>query len=399
MERSIAHLGVYVDGPLRVVQRPDGQLVTAHPADFPFLVFLSEISKHFDSLVLFARTEHVSAVDDFVVIPPGIQIEELPYYTELFQLGRVAAVTPGTIAAFWRGLRRMDGVWVFGPHPFGLLLVVLATLRCKPAILGVRQNTAAYFEARLPSRRWAPVLLPLRAVDAAFRLFARRLKTVVAGPDIESRYGGERPRLLVMADSLVSEVELAAEPRQQNWTGTLQLLTVGRLDAEKNPLLLVQTMAEFERRSPGRYRLTWVGGGPLEGAVRQRVAELGITDQVKLHGWVTFGPALLDLYRRSHLFVHVSLTEGVPRVLFEAMACATPIVATEVGGVRGLLDGGRAGLLVPPDDEQALVMAIERMTEDAELRDQLVRRGLELARGLTLEAQAARVARFIAAGL
>jgi glycosyltransferase involved in cell wall biosynthesis len=390
MERSIAHLGVYVDGPLRVVQQPGGQLVTAHPADFPFLVFLSEISKHFGSLVLFARTEHVSAVDDFVVIPPGIQVEELPYYTELFQLGRVAAVTPRTIAAFWRGLGRMDGVWVFGPHPFGLLLVVLATLRCKPAVLGVRQNTAAYFEARLPSRRWAPVLLPLRAVDAAFRLFARRLRTVVAGPDIESRYGGERPRLLVMADSLVSELELAAGPRQQDWTGTLQLLTVGRLDPEKNPLLLVETMAELERRSPGRYRLTWVGGGPL--------AELGIRDQIELHGWVTFGPALLDLYRRSHIFVHVSLTEGVPRVLFEALACATPIVATEVGGVPGLLDGGRAGLLVPPDDLQALVMAIERMIEDAELREQLVRRGLELARELTLEAQAARVARFIAAG-
>jgi glycosyltransferase involved in cell wall biosynthesis len=381
-----------------VVQQRDGQQVTAHPADFPFLVFLGELGKHFGSLLLFARAEHVSEIGEFIVIPPSIQIEELPYYTELFQLGRVAAATPGTIAAFWRGLARMDGVWVFGPHPFGLMLVVLATLRRKPVVLGVRQNTAAYFEARLPSRRWAPVLLPLRVVDAVFRLFARRLKTVVAGPDIASRYGGKRPRLLVMADSLVSERELARGPRRQDWSGKLQLLTVGRLDPEKNPLLLVETLAELERRSPGRYRLTWVGGGPLEGAVRQRAAELGITDQLELCGWIPFGPPLLDLYRRSHIFLHASLTEGVPRVLFEAMACATPIVATEVGGVPSLLDGGGAGLLVPRNDLEAMVKAIDRIIDDSELRDRLVSRGLELARELTREAQAARVARFIAAG-
>jgi len=395
MERSITNLGVYVDGPLRVVRRPNGQLVTAHPADFPFLVFLSEISEHFGSLVLFARTKHVSEVDDFVPIPPGIQIEELPHYTELFQLGRVVAATPGTIAAFWRGLTRTDGVWVFGPHPFGLLLVALATLRRKSVVLGVRQNTAAYFQARLPTRQWTPILLPLRGVESVFRLVARRLKTVVAGPDVASRYGGEGPRLLVMADSLVSESELAPGRRQQDWGATLRLLTVGRLDPEKNPLLLVETLAELERRSPGRYHLTWVGGGPLEGAIRQRATRLGVADRLDLRGWIPFGPALLDLYRQSHMFVHVSLTEGVPRVLFEAMACATPIVATEVGGVPGLLEGGRAGLLVPPGDLQALVLAINRITEDPELREQLVTRGLELARDLTLEAQARRVAGFI----
>jgi glycosyltransferase involved in cell wall biosynthesis len=381
-----------------VVQQRYGQQVTAHPADFPFLIFLSEVGKHFGSLVLFARTEHVRGVGDFMVIPPSIRIERLPYYTQLFQLGRVAAATPGTIAAFWRGLARMDCVWVFGPHPFGLVLVVLAALRRKPVVLGVRQNTAAYFEARLPSWRWAPVLFPLRVVDAAFRLLARRLRTVVAGPDIASRYGGERPGLLVMADSLVSERDLARRPPRQDWTGTLQLLTVGRLDPEKNPLLLVQTLAELERRSPGRYRLTWVGGGPLEGAVRQRAAELGITDQLELRGWIPFGSPLLDLYRRSHVFLHVSLTEGVPRVLFEAMACGTPIVATEVGGVASLLDGGGAGLLVPRNDLEAMVNTIDRIIGDPELRDRLVSRGLELARELTREAQAARVARFIAVG-
>jgi glycosyltransferase involved in cell wall biosynthesis len=96
------------------------------------------------------------------------------------------------------------------------------------------------------------------------------------------------------------------------------------------------------------------------------------------------------------VFAHVSLTEGVPRVLFEALACAAPVVATDVGGVRSALDDGQAGLLVPPHDAPALVEAIERIVKDEPLRDRLVDRGLKLARERTREVQAARVAAFIA---
>ena len=112
-------------------------------------------------------------------------------------------------------------------------------------------------------------------------------------------------------------------------------------------------------------------------------------------GYVPFGPDLLGLYRDAHAFVHVSLTEGAPQVLVEALASGTPIVATDVGGVRAALDGGGAGLLVPPSDAEALAAAVLRLADDSALRSRLIAHGLELARTRTLEVEAARVADFL----
>jgi glycosyltransferase involved in cell wall biosynthesis len=286
-------------------------------------------------------------------------------------------------------------VWAFGPHPFELLLVAIARLRGKRVVVGVRQDTPEYFRARLPSRRWKPVLAAIEALDRLHRLIARRVPATVVGTENAKRYASPRGRILAMRPSLVSEVDVVAEPPQRDWSGTIDLLTVGRIDAEKNPALLVEAMAELERRRPGRYRLRWVGVGPLAEAVREQAAALGLADRIELVGYVPFGPELLRLYRDSHVFVHVSLTEGVPQVLVEAGASGTPIVATDVGGVGVALEHGEAGVLVAPADLEALTRAVLAVSEDEPLRGRIVERSLELARERTLEAEANRVATFL----
>jgi glycosyltransferase involved in cell wall biosynthesis len=392
-------LGIYLDADYRVVTKPDGKHVAVHPADYAFVgLFLREVGTHFDSLVLLGRAFHASEFGEYVQLPQDVDLIELPYYADLTQLRSFAAASPGTIRRMWTALAGVDTVWTFGPHPFSVLIAVLARLRGKSAVLGVRQDSLAYFRARLPSRRWAPAMIPIHALDASYRLLARGLKTVVVGDAIAARYGGEDAKLLrLTSDSVVPSQEIDATPPTRDWNGTLDLLTVARIDPEKNPLLLVEALAELEQQQPGRHRLVWVGDGPLAGRVRARAEVLGVAESLRLLGWVPFGPDLLGLYRGAHVFVHVSLTEGMPRVLTEALAFALPVVATDVGGVRSALDGGRAGLLVPPNDKLALVDAIQTIAADAELREELVTRGLELARERTLEAQAELVAKFIGA--
>jgi glycosyltransferase involved in cell wall biosynthesis len=372
-----------------------GAQVAPDPADAPFFRFVSEVAESFDSFVVFARVVGTDASSERLCLPERTEVVELPDYGSLRRLHAVAGAAVRTGSSFWKGLSGVDVVWVFGPHPFELMIVLVAKLRRRRVVLGVRQDTPEYFRARLPSPRWKPVLAAVRAMDGMHRLLARRIPATVVGTANAERYASKKGRILAMMPSLVREADVVSEPPERDWTGVLDLLTVGRIDAEKNPLLLVETLADVERARPGRFRLRWAGVGPLADDVRRRADELGIGDRVELLGYVPFGPELLAEYRRAHVFLHVSLTEGVPHVLVEALSSGTPIVATDVGGVRAALDDGAAGLLVPPDDAAALTTALFQLVDDDRLRSQLVEHGLGLARERTLESEAARVAAFL----
>jgi glycosyltransferase involved in cell wall biosynthesis len=384
-------LGVYQDGPFRLV----GAQIAPDPADAPFFRFVSEVAESFDSFVVFARVVGTDASSERSCLPQRTEVVQLPDYGSLRRLHAVAGAAVRTGSSFWRGLSGVDVVWVFGPHPFELMIVLVAKLRRRRVVLGVRQDTPEYFRARLPSPRWKPVLAAVRAMDAMHRLLARRIPATVVGTANAERYASKRGRILAMMPSLVREADVVSEPPERDWTGVLDLLTVGRIDAEKNPLLLVEALADVERARPGRFRLRWAGVGPLADDVRRRADELGIGDRVELLGYVQFGPELLAEYLRAHVFLHVSLTEGVPHVLVEALSSGTPIVATDVGGVRAALDNGAAGLLVPPGDRAALTTALFQLVDDDLLRSRLVEHGLGLARERTLESESARVAAFL----
>jgi glycosyltransferase involved in cell wall biosynthesis len=394
-DSSPARLGVYQDGPFHPVETQEGRRIAPDPVDAPFLRFVREVAEQYGSLTVFARTVATGDVDPRLLLPAGVRVVDLPDYGNLRRLPAVARASVRTSVAFWRGLDEVDTVWAFGPHPFELLLVLLAGLRRKRVVLGVRQDTPAYFRSRLPSARWKPVLAGVRVLDGLNRLLARRLPATVVGEAAAGRYRSRRGHVLAMAPSLVAAADVVSTPPERDWSGEIGLFTVGRIDAEKNPLLVVEAMAALERDRSGRFRLRWAGVGPLAGDVRRRAEELGVGHRIELLGYVPFGPQLLELYRSAHMLVHVSLTEGVPQVLVEALASGTPIVATDVGGVGAALEGGRAGLLVPPADVQALTAAVFRLSDDAELRARLVARGLELARERTLEAEAERVANFL----
>ena len=384
-------LGIFAEGLYRQIETDEGTRIADISAGHAFRLFAAEVGLRFDRVAFFGREAAEDVATDYR-LPEGVELVPLPYYPSLRHLGRLARALGGTVRKTWNGLSEVDLVWVWGPHPVGYLVVAVAAARSTEVALGVRQDTPRYFRSRMPGRHWAPALAVVWGLDLGWRLLARRLPTTVVGTELARRYP-HRETVLPVTVTLIRSADVAAEPPGRDWSGEIGLLTVGRLEQEKNPLLLVELLAELERLRPGRFRLTWAGEGRLEGAVRERARTLGVDGRLELLGYLGFGPPLLERYRAAHAFVHVSFTEGVPQVLVEALAAGLPTVATDVGGVRAAV--GNAALLVPPADLEALTSAVLRITDDAALRRDLAERGLERARGLTLEAEGDRVASFL----
>lgn len=136
---------------------------------------------------------------------------------------------------------------------------------------------------------------------------------------------------------------------------------VGRLCHQKDPALLVEA---FARLAPGRpgLCLAMVGTGPLEEEVRARAAGLGTAVHWLGHRTPQQAMPAFDLLALPSRY------EGLPYVLLEALAAGLPIVATEVGGVRLVVEDGVNGHVVPAGDPAALARALERFVDDPEHR-------------------------------
>jgi glycosyltransferase involved in cell wall biosynthesis len=381
-------LGVYAD----LVYRRSGETIST---DLAFIRFVTGLAPKLEELVVFGRLDPKPDRAPYALPREGVRFVPLPHYARVTAVGRLLRSARRARSVFAAELPSLDGVWLFGPHPLSLVFAHAARRRKVSVALGIRQDYPAYIRHRLPSWRWFWAVPAAHVLERVFRLLARRFPTVVVGEELGRRYGSGRAPLLATGFSLVQASDLVRldDALARSWEGQLRLLSVGRLDPEKNPLLLPDVLAGLRRLHAG-WHLTVAGDGPLARALERRIHELGLIGAVTLLGDVPYGPRLRELYRSSHAFLHVSLTEGLPQVVFEAMAAGLPIVATDVGGLAAALGDGDAGLLVPPRDAGAAIAALERLRDDELLRQRLMAAGLELVSQTTMEVQLERLEGF-----
>jgi glycosyltransferase involved in cell wall biosynthesis len=133
------------------------------------------------------------------------------------------------------------------------------------------------------------------------------------------------------------------------------ILTVANLRPEKAHEVLLAAAAQLSPRYP-QLQVVVAGDGPRAAELRTLAHTLGIEGRVNFLGHREDVPALLAL---ADAFVLPSRSEAFPNGAIEAMAAGLPVVASRVGGLLDLIDEGRTGLLVPPDDPAALARAIE----------------------------------------
>ena len=125
-------------------------------------------------------------------------------------------------------------------------------------------------------------------------------------------------------------------------------------------------------------KLILVGDGPLRGSLQDLAVSLGINESVEFLGQK--GRAqVAKLLHDCEVFVLPSRSEPFGIAIIEAMACKKPVVATTVGGILEIIDNGKNGILVEPDNPTALAEALIALLKDEALRVTVASNGYVIA--------------------
>ena len=206
---------------------------------------------------------------------------------------------------------------------------------------------------------------------------AARLRALAPGKTVEVMYHGLDLTRFSPNDPPIAPRD-GSDPNDP-----VRLIVVSRAVEKKGLDLLLAALAT---QPPAvAWRLTHVGGGPDLPALRRQAAELGIAERI---AWLGAQPQtrVLAALRQAELFVLPSRIaasgdrDGLPNVLMEAQSQALPVVATRLSAIPELVLDGETGLLVPPDDTDALADALRRLIGDPRLRNALGRAGAQRVR-------------------
>jgi colanic acid/amylovoran biosynthesis glycosyltransferase len=164
-------------------------------------------------------------------------------------------------------------------------------------------------------------------------------------------------------------------PRRLDERGGFALVTVARLTQGKGHGVLLEALRQLRDRGLA-VRLILVGDGPKRSELEALARELGIESAITFAGAVG-REDVHEYYRAANAFCLPSFHEGVPIVLMEAMALELPVVATDVMGVRELVEHEGNGLLIRPGRSDLLADAVERLIVDPDWRRRLGAAGRE----------------------
>lgn len=282
------------------------------------------------------------------LVPAGARLIDL-------QSRRVLAALPGLV----RYLRRQRPAALLSAmdHANMVALWARALARVQTRVyVSVRSNLS---QEAAHAPRLAGRLMPRLA--RAFYPGADAVIAVSQGvaDDLGRLLAGRPSNMVAIPNPVVTPelADLAAEPPAHPWLRDPAVpvcLAAGRLCPQKDYPTLIRAVARLAETRP--LRLLILGEGPERPALESLVRQLGLTDRAELPGFLDNPFAAMA---RARVFVLSSAWEGLPGVLIQAMACGTPVVATDCpSGPREILGGGRYGPLVPIRDPQALAQAI-----------------------------------------
>jgi len=194
-----------------------------------------------------------------------------------------------------------------------------------------------------------------------------KLALIPLGFDLDRFLGSEKED---RGDRLREELNIPKE--------AIVIGAVGRLTAIKNYKMFLEVAKEIKKKNPNVIvKFLIVGDGELKGELVALSDKLGIKEDTIFTSW---RKDIDSVYRAIDIVILTSLNEGTPVSLIEALASGKPVVATDVGGVRDVVENGKFGFVVSLDDVDAFSKAVSSLINDREKKENFGLRGRDFVK-------------------
>lgn len=233
----------------------------------------------------------------------------------------------------------------------------------KPYVLTLHGGNLPAFSTRWPAR--------------VRRLLGSAAAVTTPSPYLFESFASVRPDIRLLRNGLDAAAYMPRPPLGAD----ARLVCLRAFHRIYNPGLAVRALPLIARRYP-QVHLTMAGADKGDGTLQETqrlVQTLGVADRVTFHGAVPKS-RVPEALRSGSIFLNTTNVESVGVTTLEAMASGLCVVSTNVGGLPYLIEDGRNGLLVPPDDPAAMADAVLRILDDPSLAARLSRAARETAR-------------------
>jgi len=170
------------------------------------------------------------------------------------------------------------------------------------------------------------------------------------------------------------------EPKEKKFDKPYNILFCARMVEEKGPFELLEAIPLIQENYP-KTEFIFMGDGPCLKDLKRKTYNMNVKNNIRFTGYKT-GKEKNDWYKKSHIFLLPSYTEGFPNVFLEAMASGLPVIATPVGALKNVLKDGVNGYLlesVPPEPDE-MAEEIKKLMNDPNKMNEISERNLQEAK-------------------
>jgi phosphatidylinositol alpha-1,6-mannosyltransferase len=338
--------------------------------------YLQEMNRLFPFEVVLAApvTGHPLPHLGYPLPAERVEVYQLPYFETFWGAVKVRRQLIRRLRAFL-DTHPVDVLWLRYPGAYAPVLWGECQRRAIPCFFEIVGDPVALLK-NSPAR--SPLLRRLQVAVAGWheremRHIARRTPCIAVSRSLMEKF--EQGRVRQIAVSTLTQEDFFFR-EDTSLTQPLRVLFVGALRHEKSVDTLIEAVGLLQQEGTA-VRMDIVGDGD-QSAYLERVASQSLEAYTYcFYGFQTDPAAIHPFYVQADIFVLCSVSEGLPRVVLEAMARGVPVVATAVGGTPGLLANGECGLLVPPGDAPAMAQAIVELLTNKTKAGELARRTRE----------------------